>query len=152
MNTCCFIGHRKILKTENLKINLKQIVESLIIYNKVTNFIFGSKSEFNDFAWEIIKELQIKYPFIKIIAYDCPNELSFQKTEKDKNISFYKIMNLDNYCIQDYDIVIQSTKSLNAGKSKYIARNFEMIDTSQYCIFYYDVLMKIKFNLLYYLK
>ena len=44
--TCSFFGHRKIDITENLKQNVKHVVENLIVNHNVTTFLFGSRSEF----------------------------------------------------------------------------------------------------------
>ena len=46
-NTACFIGHRKINETEDLKIRLWDLIEDLILNQNVTTFLFGSKSAFN---------------------------------------------------------------------------------------------------------
>ena len=42
--TCCFFGHRKINETEELKNRLYEIIENLIVNEKVDTFLFGSKS------------------------------------------------------------------------------------------------------------
>ena len=42
--TCCFFGHRKITKTDELKSKLYNEIETLITYKKVHTFLFGSKS------------------------------------------------------------------------------------------------------------
>ena len=46
-NTCCFIGHRTINETEELKLKLNEIIEKLIVDEKVDTFLFGSKSRFD---------------------------------------------------------------------------------------------------------
>ena len=56
-NTCCFIGHRTIDETEELKSRLKEIIEKLIIDEKVDTFLFGSKSRFNSLCREIVTEI-----------------------------------------------------------------------------------------------
>ena len=42
--SCCFFGHRKIDETEELKNNLRGIIENLIVNVKIDTFFFGSKS------------------------------------------------------------------------------------------------------------
>lgn len=60
----CFIGHRKIEKTEELIAALKETVVMLI--NKgVTKFLFGSMSEFDNLSWEVVTNLKEEYPAIK---------------------------------------------------------------------------------------
>ena len=67
--TCCFFGHRKIDETEELKNNLYEIIENLIVNEKVDTFLFGSKSQFDDLCHKIVTDLKEKYPHIKRI-YD----------------------------------------------------------------------------------
>ena len=54
----CFIGHRKIDVTEELVSSLKDVVETLV-NEGVTSFLFGSKSAFDDLAWEVVTDLKI---------------------------------------------------------------------------------------------
>ena len=42
MKTCCFLGHRKIDETEELKSRLKSIITNLIEDESVEVFLFGS--------------------------------------------------------------------------------------------------------------
>ena len=63
--TCCFFGHRKINETEELKSKLVEIIEKLIVDEKVDTFLFGSKSRFNSLCLELVTEIKEKYPHIK---------------------------------------------------------------------------------------
>ena len=63
--TCCFIGHRKINETNELKEKIYNTVEDLIVNQGVTSFLFGSRSDFDSLCKEIVTELQKKYPDIK---------------------------------------------------------------------------------------
>ncbi len=54
MNTCCFIGHRTINETEELKTKLNDIIEKLIVESNVDTFLFGSKSQFNSLCLELV--------------------------------------------------------------------------------------------------
>ena len=65
IHTCCFFGHRKINETEELKSKLIEIIEKLIVDEKVDTFLFGSKSRFNSLCLELVTELKEKYPHIK---------------------------------------------------------------------------------------
>ena len=60
--TCCFIGHRTIDATEELKRKLTETIEKLITEEKVDTFLFGSKSEFNTLCLELVTALKEKYP------------------------------------------------------------------------------------------
>ena len=66
-NTACFFGHRKINETEELKSKLFEIIEKLIVDEKVDTFLFGSKSRFNSLCLELVTEIKEKYPHIKRI-------------------------------------------------------------------------------------
>ena len=66
-NTCCFIGHRTINETENLRERLLEITENLILEEKVDTFLFGSKSQFNTLCHKVVSAIKEMYPHIKRI-------------------------------------------------------------------------------------
>ena len=59
----CFVGHRKIESTEQLR---KALYDTtlMLIDKGATTFLFGSKSEFDNLAWEVVSKLQNQYPYI----------------------------------------------------------------------------------------
>ena len=59
-----FVGHRKIKETQKLQNSLYDTILSLI-NTGATTFLFGSRSEFDDLAWEIVTEIKKQYPFIQ---------------------------------------------------------------------------------------
>ncbi|MBQ9782491.1 MAG: DUF1273 family protein [Clostridia bacterium] len=119
----CFIGHRTILKNKELKLLLKQTIRDLI--NKgVTTFLFGSKSEFDELSWEIVTELKKTYPCIKRV---------YVRSAFEYIDDFY-----EKYLLKSYEKTYFPSKVKNAGRCSYVERNYEMIDSSDYCIFYYD--------------
>ncbi len=118
-----FIGHRNIEKTEQLILSLRENVERLI-NRGVTTFLFGSKSEFNKLSWEIVTELKEKYPFIKRVYVRS----AYQDIDE----------NYKRYLLELYEETYFAIKLKNAGKYSYVERNYEMIDNSTYCIFYYN--------------
>lgn len=119
----CFIGHRTIEKTDTLVSALKETVITLI--NKgVTDFLFGSMSDFNDLSWEIVTELKKSYPYIKRIYVRS----AFQ----------YISRTYEEYLLKSYEETYFPLKLENAGKLSYLKRNCEMIDNSTFCVFYYD--------------
>ena len=63
----CFFGHRKIDETEELKNKLYEIIENLIVNEKVDTFLFGSKSQFDDLCLKVVTEMKEKHPHIKRI-------------------------------------------------------------------------------------
>lgn len=122
--TCCFIGHKEIEETEELKGQLYEIVEKLITNEKVDTFLFGSKSDFNNLCYEQVSDLKEKFPFIKRV---------FMRAE-------YPVIN-DNYLMflqKFYENTYYPKEVEGAGKAAYIKRNCKMIDESDFCIFYYN--------------
>lgn len=119
----CFIGHRKIVKNDALLFSLKQTIIHLI-NNGVNTFLFGSKSEFNDLSWEIVTLLKKEYPNLKRIYVRSCNEYIND---------FY-----EEYLLLNYEETYYPPKLKNAGKYSYVERNYNMIDCSQYCIFYFN--------------
>ena len=119
----CFIGHRSIEKTEELRAALRATI-LMLIQQGVTDFLFGDRSEFNDLSWEVVTTLKEEYPMIKRIyvraVYSCIGEA-------------YK-----KYLLQFYEETYCPSNLTNAGKCAYIKRNYEIIDNSSYCVFYYN--------------
>ena len=122
--TCCFFGHRKINETEALKSKLKEIIEKLIVDEKVDTFLFGSKSRFNSLCQVTVTELKEKYPHIKriYVRAEYP-DINEQYT---------------NYLLESYEDTYYPDHIRNSGKAAYVERNYEMINKSHFCIVYYD--------------
>lgn len=123
-NVCCFLGHRKITVTEALKLKLSLVVKKLIEEEQVKIFLFGSKSQFCDFCYEIVSEMKINYPHIKRI---------YVRAEFPYIDVMYK-----KYLLRKYEDTFYPEKAVGAGKAVYIKRNYEMIDLSKFCIMYYN--------------
>lgn len=119
----CFIGHRKIIKTEKLIYSLRETILALI-KKGFTTFLFGSMSEFDQLSWEIVSDLKKEYPYIKRIYVRS----SYPYIDKS----------YEEYLLQSYEETYFPEKLKNAGKYSYVERNYEMIDTCSYCVFYYD--------------
>ena len=58
MTTVCFIGHRKIENHNRVEKVTKEFVTDLIENYNCTNFLFGSKSEFNYICLDILTKLK----------------------------------------------------------------------------------------------
>ncbi len=123
-NICCFFGHRNVNETEELKENLIEIVEKLIIEKKADTFLFGSRSRFNNLCYEVVTEIKEKYRHIKRV---------YVRAEYPYIDEPYK-----NYLLENYEETYYPENILRAGRASYVERNYEMIDNSQYCIVYYD--------------
>lgn len=122
--TCCFIGHRKVEETEELKEKLKETIERLMIEYGVTTFLFGSRSQFNDLCLKTVTELKEKYPDLKRIYVRAEFPYISEK---------YKAGLLERY-----EETYYPERILKAGSAVYVERNREMIDNSKFCIAYYN--------------
>ena len=119
----CFIGHRTILNSEELIRSLKETIIYLI--NKgATNFLFGSMSEFDNLAWKIVTEYKTIYPNIIRVYVRA----SFEHINKS----------YEQYLLQSYDDTYFPEHISKAGKYAYVERNYEMINNSSVCVFYYN--------------
>ena len=119
----CFIGHRNIEKTDELISLLRDTIVTLIDKG-VTTFLFGSKSEFDNLSWKIVTELKKSYPLIKRVYVRAV----YPHIDKS----------YEEYILQSYEETYFPIKLENAGKFSYVERNYEMIDNSTYCVFYYN--------------
>ena len=119
----CFIGHRTIEKNKELISTLEDTIIQLI--NKgVTTFLFGSRSEFDSLSWEVVTKLKEKYPFIIRVYVRS----AFQHVNKD----------YEEYLLTFYEKTYYPSKLASGGKFSYVKRNADMIDQSNFCIFYYN--------------
>ena len=122
-NICCFIGHREINVTDELKEKLRVVIEHLITDESIDTFLFGSKSHFDDLCWDIVTEIKKKYSHIKRI---------FVRAEYP-----YIDESYESYLLESYEDTYFPKSVLGAGKASYVKRNCEMIDNSRFCIVYY---------------
>jgi len=122
-NTCCFIGHREINVTDELKEKLRVVLECLIVDENIDTFLFGSKSQFDDLCYDIVTEIKKKYPHIKRI---------FVRAEYPYIDESYVA-----YLLKSYEDTYFPKSVLGAGKASYVKRNCEMIENSRFCIVYY---------------
>ena len=122
--TCCFFGHRKIAYTEQLRERLYKIIEELIMYNNVSVFLFGSKSDFDKLCLAVVTELKYKYPHIRRVYVRA----EFQYINDD-----YR-----TYLLQSYEDTYYPAKISSSGRAAYVERNYIMIDSSDICIVYYN--------------
>lgn len=121
---CCFLGHRQIVETEELKEQICSIIEDLIINSHVNTSLFGSKSRFNSLCHELVSKAKEQHPYIKRI---------YVRAEFPEISDSYR-----DYLLESYEDTYYPAKLLNAGKAVYIKRNCEMIDHSTICVIYYQ--------------
>jgi hypothetical protein len=122
--TCCFIGHRKINETQELKETLYRIIENLITNEKVKTFLFGSKSQFNTLCHNTVTKIKEQHPEIKRIYVRA----EYPYIDQD-----YK-----SYLLENYEDTYYPETIINAGKAVYIKRNYELISKSDFCVIYFD--------------
>ena len=134
--SCSFFGHRNTILTDGEKNKLERLIENLI-RKGVKTFLFGNKSKFYEECHKIVSDLMAKYEGLKRVMYVVKSQgiiFSFQKEKWQKR---YNEMGLKDYIIDVEEK--REFKNINyAGKASYIERNLEMIDESDYCIFYYN--------------
>lgn len=123
-NTCCFIGHRTIIETDELISQLYNIIENLIVEKRIDTFLFGSKSQFNSLCQKTVTNLKEKYPHIKRV---------YVRAEYPHISDDYK-----KYLLENYEDTYYPERIKALSKGVYIERNYEMIDKSDVCIIYYD--------------
>ena len=140
MNTksCCFIGHRTINESENLINNIKKLVIDLITNHNVTDFLIGSRSQFNELCHKIVSDLKKEYPQIKRISYTCKSEGCVLEKDRFYFEKLYSEIQNKEVKLFGVEEEFEHKNKYSAGKSSYIERNYAMIDNSHYCIFYYD--------------
>ncbi len=136
--SCCFIGHRTINITDKLINNLTVFIENLIVKQNVKNFIFGSKSEFDDICHAIVSKLKNKYKHIIRIECPCYSESPILESEKSKFENAYKIANKKTISINTCDKILDFPKKYISGYASYVERNCFMIDNSDICVFYFN--------------
>ncbi|MBQ3505958.1 MAG: DUF1273 family protein [Clostridia bacterium] len=135
---CCFIGHRKIERTEDLIKRIDGLLERLITEKGVETFLFGSRSEFDSLCHERVTKMQNKYPAIKRIMFACRSEYAVKKEEKAKLQKSWSAILKKDVRLKDYDGMQQSERINAAGRAAYVERNQAMINASEYCVFYYN--------------
>ena len=137
VKTCCFIGHREVPDRSEVYSRTKKVIENLIVNENVKVFHFGSRSSFDDICHEIVTDFQEKYPEIKRINYNRRSEYVVKKEEKERLEEQWSKVLHEQVTLKDYEGEKMSERVARAGKASYVERNKEMIDDSDYCVFYY---------------
>jgi len=135
---CCFIGHRTIEQSDELLNMLNTTIRRLILEEGVQYFLFGSRSAFDDLCHGIVTELQKEYPHLVRVAYTRRSEYAVKAEEKEQMERSWSSLLKRDVKLKDYDAEVQSERVYSAGKASYVERNREMIDASDFCIFYYN--------------
>lgn len=123
-HSACFIGHRKIKDSPELREHIKNTIETLITEKGITNFLFGDHSEFDSLCYETVTEMQKEYPHIRRIHFRKDYENAEEYTMR--------------FLLKGYEDSICPKGVSKSGKAGYVERNQNMIRESEVCVFYYD--------------
>lgn len=135
---CSFIGHRKIEVSPELENKLTNLIESLIVSQNVSIFLFGSRSQFDSLCHRIVTSLKEKFPFIKRIAYTCKSEGCTLEREREKQEKIYSNILKKKMYLMGYEEEFEHKSKYTSGRASYVERNMAMIDDSDFVIFYYS--------------
>ena len=136
MKVCSFFGHRDTPQTEELKQKVREIVERLIVEEKVDAFLFGSRSKFDELCHMVVTELKEKYPYIQRTAYLCKHESECMVGEgKNEQRRIKELTGRDVY-VREFEDIRKSDRINSAGRAAYIERNYWMINDSDYSIIF----------------
>ena len=136
--TCSFFGQRKIQYTDELRKKITQTVEDLIVNQGVQNFLFGSRSAFDEVCHLVVTQLKEKYQNLQRIAYTCKSETCVLDGEKEKWEKIYARFQKQNVYLLVVEKEVEHKTKYTAGRASYVERNQAMVNDSDYCIFYYD--------------
>ena len=121
--SCCFIGHRKVMDSALVKERVKAVVVELLSLG-INRYLFGSRSEFNDICLSVVSELKKDNPdIVRVYVRSQYPEI---------NERYMK------YLLEGYDETVFPKGMENAGRASYVERNEFMVDNSSVCVFYYD--------------
>lgn len=127
--TCCFTGHRNILRSDADAIirELRRTIEQLINQG-VCYFGAGGARGFDSLAAQSVLSLKKEYPHIKLIlVLPCKNQT---KGWNRKDIEIYQSI------IQRADKITYESELYYEGCM--LDRNRHLVDFSGYCICYYN--------------
>lgn len=134
----CFIGHRDVPDTQELRKRIQITVERLIKEENVIFFLFGSRSDFDSLCHDVVTELKEKYPGIQRVACTCRHESAAMKEDKAEKERIWSSILKQPVRIKDYDAGYEHPTKYSSGRASYVERNQAMITDSDFCIFYYD--------------
>ena len=119
----CFIGHRRVEVTEELRSALRVVLLELI-YEGATDFLFGDHSQFNDLCYDAVTELRQDFPQLRRVKLRTG----------DPELSDYA----KRFFLDGYEDSVCPAGVAAAGRAAYVERNQAMIRESDVCVFYYD--------------
>jgi len=124
IKTLSFFGHSTIEITDTLKKDLRNLIRQKITQENYGVFLFGGFGKFDELAWEIVSELKKEYPHIKRI-FVLTEEKHLKKYKRPKYLKD-----------EDYEEFIYLQLQYNGFRTRIYYRNIEMINISDFVIFY----------------
>jgi len=121
--TCCVIGHREFSPSFEEKEKLESLFENLISNCLVETFYFGGHGEFDNFYYDNITEKKKKYPYITRV-YVTEDYRDIRNVAR--RVRFYDFFEEVEYFPLKNDYWMK----------RLYFRNIEMIDNSDFVIFY----------------
>ena len=121
---CSFFGHSSIEITDKLKVQLQEKLTQLIVNENIDCFFFGGFGMFDDLCYKIVSELKKGYPNISRVF--CTADLRWLRPSKRP-----KWLNEE-----EYEEITYLDLKFDYWYTRIYYRNCEMIDQSDYVIFY----------------
>ena len=122
MLSCSFFGHRDIEVTEHLQKVLKNMLKEKIVKDNYTVFYFGGFGDFDDLCYKLITELKKEFNDIKRIF--CLTDYK------------YSTKPINKFTDKEYEEVVYFDLEFNWWYKRIYYRNLEIINRSDYVIFY----------------
>ena len=72
------------------------------------------------------------------MAFVCLSESVILESEKEEWEKIYSHFNKESVNLKCFDEMVRHKTVVKSGRASYVERNKEMIDNSDYCVFYYD--------------
>ncbi len=119
---CSFFGHRNTSLTDEQYLELKKIIENLIISKKVNCFLFGSKSNFDFTCHKIVSELKEKYPNIQRKCYTCRNETCTLESEREYWEEIYSNIRKEKATLLGVEEEVEYKAKYISSKASYIEK------------------------------
>ena len=72
------------------------------------------------------------------MAFVCLSESVILESEKEEWEKIYSHFNKESVNLKCFDEMVRHKTVVKSGRASYVERNKEMIDNSDYCVFYFD--------------
>ncbi len=119
---CSLFGHREVAITAELVSAVEKAIES-VIKQGVTKFYFGGFGEFDSLCHKIVSAKRQEFGLVRVYCLEDERYLRINKRPK--------------YLLdEDYEQFVYLPLSYNSWYTRIYYRNCEMIDNSDFVIFY----------------